>query len=76
MDGIVCIYVTGGVVQNVVSNIRNVRVLVVDYDNEQTGEESPEDRKSSFCIYDPEYVEATLIGKEEELEPQDKTEED
>ena len=59
----IIVYVSGGCVQDVVSNREEVEVMVVDYDNEETNGEQKREFESVRC--DPIHFERTVAGIED-----------
>lgn len=60
----VAIYVKGGVVQDVMTDSANVEAMVVDYDNERSGDD-PEDRSFQPVPVNRAYIEKTIRGIED-----------
>jgi hypothetical protein len=60
----VCVFVRGGVVQDVISDVDYIEVMVVDYDNEADGD-SPQEREFFPVTVEPDRVEQVLKGEEE-----------
>jgi hypothetical protein len=59
----VIVYVSGGNIQDVISDSPEVQVMVVDYDNER--EPGSKDRSFLPATYDPDYFERTIAGVEQ-----------
>jgi hypothetical protein len=59
----VIIYVSGGVIQDIISDCENIEVMIVDYDNEEYLHSR--DRVFNTCRIDPDYFEHTLKSTED-----------
>ena len=60
----IVIYVSGGIVQDVVTNAEGVEAMIVDYDNEQAGEPKSS-RSFEEASVNPKYIEKTMQGIED-----------
>lgn len=60
----VVIYVEGGNVQSVLSDTPGIEVMIVDYDNEEAGDD-PASRSFEFVEVNEAYIERTIQGIEE-----------
>ena len=60
----IVIYVDGGVVQSVLSDTAGVEAMIVDYDNEKSGDD-PACRSFEPVDVNPEYIRKTIKGIEE-----------
>ena len=60
----IVIYVGGGVVQSVLSDTPGVTTMIVDYDNEEAGDDRA-DRSFELVEVNKPYIEETIQGTEE-----------
>ena len=60
----IVIYVSGGVVQDVLAEDEGVEAMIVDYDNEAAGDD-PADRSFDPVPVNREYIEKTVQGIED-----------
>jgi len=60
----IVIYVHGGVVQDVLAEAEGVEAMVVDYDNEDAGDD-PADHSFDPVPVNREYIEKTVLGIED-----------
>ena len=60
----IVIYVSGGIVQDVMADAPGVEAMIVDYDNEKAGD-SPADRSFMPVDVNREYIEKTIQGIED-----------
>jgi hypothetical protein len=58
----IIVYISGGVVQNAISNSEGVEMMIVDYDNEDSSD--TRDRSFIPVKYDDDYFERTVKGVE------------
>jgi len=61
----ITIYVSGGVVQDVLADRAGVEAMIVDYDNEQAGD-SRDDRSFAPVTVDVEFINKTEKGIEDD----------
>ena len=60
----IVIYVSGGIVQDVLAEAEGVEAMIVDYDNEQAGEPGSA-RSFELIAVNPEYIKKTIQGIED-----------
>ena len=60
----IVIYVSGGIVQDLLANADGVEAMIVDYDNEQAGE-SKSSRSFEKVLVNRAYIEKTIQGIED-----------